>query len=194
MNDLKNSISSLFNKMFKYEEKQEYNFIIPETDSEIDLQNSKQNEAQNIPNPSKDQKNVFPTLSVNLECLQVKYNALINSDVVIREFTLTARNKQYNAFIIYIDGMVDSKIINDFILNPLMLKNRANLYDGDQNKIVSEAVTHNITVKRVKRFDLADYILNSLMPQNSVKKTNSFDELISRYKFWKLCFIYRYFR
>lgn len=194
MNDLKNSISSLFNKIFKYEEKQEYNFIIPETDSEIDLQNTTQNEAQNTPNPSKDHKNVFPTLSVNLECMQVKYNALINSDVIIREFTLTARNKQYNAFIIYIDGMVDSKIINDFILNPLMLKNRANLYDGDQNKIVSEAVTHNITVKRVKQFDLADYILNSLMPQNSVKKTNSFDELISRYKFWKLCFIYRYFR
>lgn len=194
MSDLKNNISSLFNKIFKYEEKSEYNFIIPETDSETDLQNSTQNETQNASNPSEDQKSVFPTLSVNLEYMQVKYNTLINSDVIIREFTLTARNKQYNAFIIYLDGMVDSKIINDFILNPLMLKNIANLYDASQNKIVSETVNNNITVKRVKRFDLADYILNSLMPQNSVKKTNSFSELISRYKFWKLCFIYRHFR
>ena len=194
MDDLKNNISSLFNRMFKYEEKKEYDFIIPETDSEIDLQNSVQNNTNNTKSPIQDYKNVFPTLSVNLECMQVKYNTLINSDVIIREFTLTARNKQYNAFIIYIDGMVDTKIINDFILNPLMLKNRANLYDGDQNKIVSEAVTNNITVKRVKRFDLADYILGSLMPQNSVKKTNSFDNIISRYKLWKLCFIYRYFK
>lgn len=194
MDDLKNNISSFFDKIFKYEEKQEYNFIIPETDSEIDLQNSVQNNSINTSDFAKEQKNIFPTLSVNLECMQVKYNTLINSDVIIREFTLTARSKQYNAFIIYIDGMVDSKIINDFILNPLMLKNRANLYDGDQNKIVSEAVTNNITVKRVRRFDLADYIFNSLMPQNSVKKTNNFDKIISRYKFWKLCFIYRYFR
>lgn len=180
MDNLKNNISSLFNKMFKYEEKQEYNFIIPETDSEIDLQSTTQNEMQNTSGLENEPKTIFPKLSLNLECMQVKYNALINSDVIIREFTLTARNKQYNAFIIYIDGMVDSKIINDFILNPLMLKNRANLYDGIQNKVVSESSTNNITLKRVKRFDLAEYIFNSLMPQNSVKKTNSFDDLISR--------------
>ena len=43
-------------------------------------------------------KNVFPSLSINLDFLKVKYNTLINSDISIREFTLNARNKQYNAF------------------------------------------------------------------------------------------------
>lgn len=111
--------------------------------------------------------------------MKVRYNALINSDIVIREFTLNARNKQYNAFLLYIDGMVDTKLINDFVLNPLMLKNRANLFDSDENKVISEAVTNNITVRRVKKFNLSDYIFNNLIPQNSVKKVTEFDQIIS---------------
>lgn len=47
---------------------------------------------------------------------------LINSDIKIREFTITIKPKKYEAFIIYIDGMVDGDAINDFILKPLLLK------------------------------------------------------------------------
>ena len=116
--------------------------------------------------------------------MKVRFNALINSDIVIREFTLTARNKQYNAFLLYIDGMVDTTLINNFVLNPLMLKNRANTFDSDEDKVISEAVTNNISVRKVRKFNLLDYIFNSLMPQNSVKKVQEFDELILRNKFW----------
>ncbi len=77
-------------------------------------------------------------------------------------------------FFLYIDGMVDSKILNDFVLEPLMLRNRNNLFDGDQNRIISEAVTNNITVRKVKKFNLADYIESCLMPQNSVIQQESF--------------------
>jgi len=122
--------------------------------------------------------------------MKVKYNSLISNDVSIREFTLIAKDKTYHAFLIYIDGMINSSNINEFVLKPLMLRNRANIYE-DKEKV---AIASNISVKRVKKFSLEDYIYNCLMPQNSVKKTNSFDKIISRYKFWKLCFIYRYFR
>ena len=125
------------------------------------------------------QKNIFPSINVNLEYMKVRYNALINSDVVIREFTLTARNKQYNAFLLYIDGMIDSNQLNDFVLKPLMLKNKANAFDGNENQIVSEAITNNISVRRIKKFNLLDYIYNNLMPQNNVKKVKEFDELVS---------------
>lgn len=63
---------------------------------------------------------------------------------------MNARGKQYNAFLIYIDGMVDSQIMDDFILKPLMLRNKNNLYDGSQNKVISESVTNNITIRKVK--------------------------------------------
>ena len=122
---------------------------------------------------------VYPSIDVNLEYIKVKYNTLINSDIVLREFILTARNKEYKAFLLYIDGMVDSKIINDFVLTPLMLRNRANSYDGEQIRIISEAVTNNITVRKVKKFNTVDYIYQSLLPQNSVKKERKFESIIA---------------
>lgn len=188
----KKNIFQVFNDVFKYQEKQEYDFIVPENDNEQKDRDITYEQELKESFYKNEQKNIFPTLSVNLEYMKVRFNALINSDIVIREFTLTARNKQYNAFLLYIDGMVNTTLINDFILNPLMLKNRANTFDGDENKVISEAVTNNISVRRVKKFNLLDYVFNNLMPQNSVKKVQEFDELISRNKFWRLCPIYRY--
>lgn len=121
--------------------------------------------------------NIFPSLDVNLEYMKVKYNTLINSDIIIREFILNARNKQYKAFIMYIDGMVNTTLINDFILKPLMLRNRSNSYEGSQNRVVSEAISNNITVRRVKKFDITDYISECLLPQNSVKENKTFEEI-----------------
>lgn len=175
----KKSIFKAFNSLFEYKEKQEYDFVIPENDSEESDKNISYEEEINLEKPANEPKNIFPSLSVNLEYMKVRYNALINSDIIIREFTLTARNKQYNAFLFYIEGMVNSQIINDFVLNPLMLRNRANMFDGDENRIVKEAVTNNISVRRVKKFNLLDYIFSNLMPQNNVKKVQEFDEIIS---------------
>lgn len=175
----KKNLFQMFNSLFEYKEKEEYDFTIPENIDEEKDKNISYEEEIKEQEPINEQKNIFPTLSVNLEYMKVRYNTLINSDIVIREFTLTARNKQYSAFLLYIDGMVDTKLINDFILNPLMLRNRANIFDGDENRVLSEAVTNNITVRRVKKFNLLDYIFNNLMPQNSVKKVQEFDEIIS---------------
>lgn len=121
-------------------------------------------------------KDIFPSLSVTIDYLKVKYNTMINSDIILREFTLTARNRQYKAMLFLIDGMVDSELINDNILQALMLRNRANMFDGDQNQIVSEAKTNNITVRRVKKFDLENYVFDCLLPQNNVKKITSFSD------------------
>ena len=121
-------------------------------------------------------KNIFPSLEVSLEYIKVKYNTLINSDIILREFTLSARNRQYKALLFFIDGMVDSQLINNNVLQALMLRNRANIFDGDQNQIVSEGVANNITVKRVKKFNLENYIMDSLLPQNNVKKVQTFSE------------------
>lgn len=35
--------------------------------------------------------------------------------------------------------MVDSTLVNDNILEALMLRNRANIFDGNQNQVISEA-------------------------------------------------------
>jgi len=156
---------TIFNHIFAYTPPTEYNFSLPEDNQSTSIQTIKPEEKVNI----------FPSLNVNREYMQTKYNLLINSDIILREFTINARGKQYNAFLIYIDGMVDSEIMDKFILEPLMLRNKNNLFDGTQSKVISEAVANNITVRKVKKFDLSNYLMGCLMPQNAVKEVTDFD-------------------
>lgn len=121
-------------------------------------------------------QNIYPSVDVNLDYIKSRYNILINSDIKLREFILNARGKQFKAFIIYIDGLVDTSSINDFILNPLMIKSYSN--QNNEPQVVSEAITNNISVRKVKRFNITNYIYDCLLPQNSVKKVSSFDELV----------------
>ena len=169
-------LKDLFFKLFAYTPSVEYNFSLPE-DTQTSENND--NQATTVMKQAEEKVAIFPSLSVNLDYMKTKYNLLINSDIILREFTLNARGKQYNAFLVYIDGMVDSEIMDKFILEPLMLRNKNNLYDGTQNKIISEAVANNITVRKVKKFDLSNYLMGCLMPQNAVKEVTDFDQAAS---------------
>lgn len=127
-------------------------------------------------------KKIFTEIDKNLDFLKYKYNALICNDVIIREFSLLAQNIEYKAFVIYIDGMVDSPVINEFILSPLMMRNRANIFDDKQKKFVSEEKIDNVTLKNFKKSkekNLVDFIYNSLIPQNSVDKVTDFSDVYS---------------
>ena len=167
-------IKDFINNAFGYTPKEIYQFTLP-TDSEnpesTTIQNSKQT-------PEK-KENVFPNINENLEYVKTKYNTLINSDIIVREFILNARGNQYKAFLLYIDGMVDSQILNDFVLESLMLRNRNNLFNGEQNRIISESITNNVTIRKVKKFNLADYIESCLIPQNSITQQSSFDDIFA---------------
>ena len=125
---------------------------------------------------------IFTEIDKNLDFLKYKYNALICNDVIIREFSLLAQNIEYKAFVMYIDGMVDSPVINEFILSPLMMRNRANIFDDKQKKFVSEEKIDNVTLKNFKKSkekNLIDFIYNSLIPQNSVDKVTDFSDVYS---------------
>lgn len=168
------NIKSFFKDLFIWKEDNSYHFNLPDnyenSNNIFNKDNDKENNKFN---------NVFSSIDVNLEYIKVRYNSMINSDVVIREFTLSARNRQYKAFLLFIDGMVDTDLINNYVLKPLMLRNTANTFDGNQNRIISEAKTNNITVRKVKKFDLLDYIKSCLLPQNNVNELTNFDEIIS---------------
>ena len=178
-------LKDLWQKYFAYTTEQKYEFNLskdPEENLQVQIDNSQKQQ--------KEVEKIFPSLSVNMEYMKTKYNLMINSDIVLREFTLNARGKQYHAFLFYIDGMVDSTMLDDFVLEPLMMRNRNNTYDGPQHKVVAEAVTNNITVRKVKKFDLVSYVMNCLMPQNTVKTIDKFSNIISGINSRKLCIIY----
>ena len=132
MDNLKNKVLTFLDNLFIYKETNKYDFFLPENEDTPE-KNQKTDDSKKT-----DYEDIFPNININLEYMQIKYNALINSDVVIREFNLIAKNNEYKAFLIYLDGMVDSNMINDFILKPLMLRNRANTYVKDnQNKSIT---------------------------------------------------------
>lgn len=174
---MNNYIKSMLSNLLTYKPDKKYNFTLPETTEEqgnnSGLNFSVDSNFENA--PESNSKKVYSSIDVNLEYLKVRYNTLINSDVNIREFTLIARCKEYKAFLLYIDGMIDSKVINDFVLQPLMLRNDANTYKDEK----SIAVASNISVKKVKKFSLEDYIYNCLIPQNNIKKELEFSKIIS---------------
>ena len=171
-------IKEFLRKLFLEKPEDRYHFYL--ADENTMPQDDAQKEAVQTPEAAKaDVRNIFPSIDVNLEYVKVKYNAMINSDIIIREFILTARNRQYKAFLLFIDGMVDTDLINNYVLKPLMMKNQANTFDGDQTRIVSEAVTNNITVRKVKKFDIVEYISSCLFPQNDVVKETEFSDIFS---------------
>lgn len=179
------NIKQYFHDIFFSDNKDDYDFTLGDTTNSVVIDSStsydNSNKTLNLNNESlqdTSKDTVFQAIDVNLEYVKVRFNSMISSDVKIREFTLNARNKQYNAFLVYIDGMIDQDIMNNYILKPLMLKNSANSFDSNQNRVLAEVKTNNITVRKIKKFDIIEYISNCLLPQNAVEKLSKFDDII----------------
>lgn len=166
------NLKELFSNIFLYKEPQDtYEFSLPESGNESNSSNNTKNISPDDEGNAK--QNIYKALSVNIDYIKVKYNTLINSDIKLREFKLNIKGKEYNAMLLFIDGMIDSESINNFILRPLMSKYNNTLA---QNPSV---VANNITVRRVKKFNLEDYIYDTLVPQNTMEKVNAFEDAFS---------------
>lgn len=151
-------------QIFKYRPKRKYNFTLTPPAK------------TNMPN-QEENKDITNDISQNLKYIESKYNTEINSDIMLRKFSLTAKNKTFKAFLLYIDGMVNSDLINRFILNPLMLRNDSNTFDGNlKQETNSPQPIENISIKK---FNLESYIYSNLMPQNSLEKITNFKDTFS---------------
>lgn len=162
------NIKKIFNTIFFYKEPQgSYEFSLSENSNEGKSKEILENPLTNV------DEAIYKDLSSNINYIKVKYNSLINSDIVLREFKLSLKGKEYNALLLFIDGMIDSESINNFILRPLMNKSNNTI-----NKS-SPIVTNNVTIRKVKKLNLEDYIYNKLIPQNTMKKVTKFSDAFS---------------
>lgn len=152
-------------ELFSYHPKSDYNFELKPTVNT--LQSYEQAPKQNVSS----------NIELNLKYIESKYHIEINSDILIRDFILIAQNKTYKAFLLYIDGMVDSKLINDFILNPLMLRSDSNTYQGNIEQ-ASKDINKQIFVTKKTKFNLEDYIYDCLVPQNNLKKQTELNKIV----------------
>lgn len=140
-------IKNIFNKLFKYNSNDIYNFSISN------------NQNNNTQLPEEQNLSISTNISENLEYLKSKYNTLLSNDIIIREFNMPALSQNYKCFIIYIDGLVDSISINDFILQALMLRKHKFNANFENN--------------------LLGYVDSCLLPQNSVEKVEQFKDVFS---------------
>ena len=106
------NFSNLIKKWFVYAPPISYDFVLEENNTNSNV------------NPSPDSflpdHNIYSNLNKNYTYLQVQYNTLINSDIIMRPFKIDIAGKTYSALFLGIDGMISSSLVNNFLLRPLM--------------------------------------------------------------------------
>ena len=165
------NFNTIFNKIFTIVPREEYQFVLPDNYNVTKPHTS-------IDDKNLAPKNIYSDIKDNLDYIKTRYNVLINSDVNIREFYVTAKGKKYKAFILFIDGIVKTELINEYVLKPLMLRYVSNTFKNNEDRVLSENKTNNVTIRRIKKFDLKKYIIECLLPENNAKEINSFEEII----------------
>jgi spore germination protein KA len=102
-------------------------------------------------------------LSENLDFIKRKYNVPSNGDIVIREFNIIVRDKAIPAFMVFIDGMVDRKVVNSDILQPLMMLSSLEIKSDAKN--------------------IAQYIKNNILPHNQLKEVFQHQDVVDEVNF-----------
>ena len=154
---MKNLVNNFKNLILYKSPTPKYQFSLTENSNN----KNKQEKAPNI---------ISSSLDTNIKYLKLRYNVQINSDVILREFNLNINNKVYKALIVCIDGMIDSNLVNNFLLRPLMQTNRS--------KGIKKFNFNGIEIKKNIKIDLKKYIHNILVPQNSIKEAKTLNESI----------------
>ncbi|NJD02019.1 MAG: spore germination protein [Ruminiclostridium sp.] len=112
----------------------------------------------------KDKKpDISKDLSKNLDFIKKTFSIPVNGDLILREFDVIVNNKVIPAFLIFIDGMTDRKVINDDILQPLMLLSNLDI-KSDGNGV-------------------ADYIRNHILPHNQLQEVQEHRAVINEVNF-----------
>ncbi|MEA4846769.1 MAG: spore germination protein [Clostridiaceae bacterium] len=98
---------------------------------------------------------VSEDLRANMERMKQEFNIPKNKDIIIREFKVA---RKINAFILYIDGMVNKNTVNNLILKQLM------------------SPVHFLDFKEGSNLD---YIIDNVLSLNRVIKEQAYDEIVS---------------
>lgn len=102
-------------------------------------------------------------IELNKKVLKTTYDIPKNSDIVYREFNISVKDTALKAFLIFIDGMTDRKVISDNILQPLMLLSSLDIKEEIKDK--------------------GEFIFNRLIPFNQIKTVKDYKEVVSNMNF-----------
>lgn len=108
-------------------------------------------------------KKISGDLGFNINVIKKIYKIPGNSDLVSRQFNITAAGKVLKGYIVFIDGLTDRVSISNNILQPLMLLSNIDIKEDVKN--------------------LGEYIYNRLLPFNQIKKVDNYKEVVGNINF-----------
>jgi len=113
----------------------------------------------------KDEKDdrISSSVETCLAVIKERYSADINADFKIREFKVRIRDRAYPAFVCFFDGLVDTSIVNNNILVPLM--------------------TLSVMPMETEDRSLQEIVNDHLIPQNQLKMCRSYQEVVDEINF-----------
>lgn len=117
-------------------------------------------EANKDPEPS---DIITDDIEANLEFMKKKYSIPVNGDIVLREFDINYKDRLIKSFILFIDGMTDREVINNYMLKPLMVNSAMDLKENAD--------------------DLESYIARQLLPHCQLKIEKVFSNVIDEINF-----------
>ena len=118
--------------------------------------NTQQDPASQQDSNSAAKNYISKDLLQNRLVMEQEFNLPINKDIVIRDIHV---GKSTDAFIVFVDGMVDNTIINDYILRPLLTENHFRSVEDECD---------------------VDYIIKNVLSINQISKTFTYDEVITQ--------------
>lgn len=104
-----------------------------------------------------EQRTVSTKLQENRNILEDIYYLPQNKDAVVRSFTIPS-TPPLKAMLVFMDGLIDKKIINDSVLCPLLRQQKRLSY--------------------IREEDMAQTIADTLLPSNQVQIAGTFQEII----------------
>ncbi|MGE5631742.1 MAG: spore germination protein [Caulobacteraceae bacterium] len=122
----------------------------------------KQEKQQNCPGIQTAKNNmVAPKLTVNIEFIKQKFNMPKNQDIILRDFNIA---QKIEACLVFVDGMVDKTVINQFILPQLMNPEYFRSFSGDcpLDYIVKNVISVNQVTKIKELEKITTQVLNGL--------------------------------
>lgn len=169
MADLKDTFKKWL--FFKEPEKIE-KFILRETEDEGNDEPPKKTGAgkrqvqprrNEEPKKEKEKPNISTRIEENLQVVKDRMQVPLNGDVILREFDIIIKDRIHRAFLVFYDGMVDRKVINDNILQPLMLLSSLDIKDDPE--------------------DVEGFIRRHLLPHNQLKEATEHKKVIEEVNF-----------
>ncbi len=111
-------------------------------------------------------------ITKNLEQNVVKIKNILNSscDVVFRKFVLQPFNE--NAVVIYIDGLIEPRILNENALLQLMQSTNPDINYENEN-ITDYVSNHLLTVSEIKKINTISQIIDAILSGESVLLINT---------------------